>query len=220
MPRLLVVDGDEAIRRLFDLNLGDDYEIIDTDDPEKARALSLEHKPAAILLDVGMPKLSDPELCQLLHRFSQANLIPILAISSDPCERAQQVCVALGVSGLFPKPIDFEALKARLITLHRRAMVPRSELRIRLKVPLKLRGTDGNGIDFETATTTDNVSLNGFYGTVPAQILEGGMVEVYLAHDGKQLAGRARCVRKDAREGEPSFYAFRFVERTGNWILR
>jgi len=40
------------------------YEVIDTQDPEQALGLALEHKPDAILLDLMMPKFSGFELCQ------------------------------------------------------------------------------------------------------------------------------------------------------------
>ena len=65
--RLLIVDDDEAIRRLFRLNLAEDYEIIDTDDPEQALALAMEHKPDAILLDMHMPKFSGFDLCRTIQ---------------------------------------------------------------------------------------------------------------------------------------------------------
>ena len=67
MRRLLIVDDDEAIRRLFRLNLADDYEIIDTEDPEQALALAMEHKPDAILLDMHMPKMSGFDLCRTFN---------------------------------------------------------------------------------------------------------------------------------------------------------
>ena len=57
MNRLLVVDDDDAIRRLIRLNLADHYEVLDTAEPEQALALALENKPDAILLDLRMPEV-------------------------------------------------------------------------------------------------------------------------------------------------------------------
>jgi CheY-like chemotaxis protein len=54
MARILIVDDDEAIRRLVRLNLTDLYEVFDTGQPEETLALALEHKPDAILLDLRM----------------------------------------------------------------------------------------------------------------------------------------------------------------------
>jgi len=62
--KLLVVDDDEALRRLMHLELSGTYEVIDTGEPEQGLALALEHRPDAILLDLRMPKYSGYELCQ------------------------------------------------------------------------------------------------------------------------------------------------------------
>jgi len=64
MGKLLVVDDDEALRRLMRLELSDAYEVIDSGEPEQGLALALEHRPDAILLDLRMPKYSGYELLQ------------------------------------------------------------------------------------------------------------------------------------------------------------
>ncbi len=220
MRRLLFVDDDEAIRKLFRLNLADDYEIIDTADPEEALALAMEHKPDAILLDMHMPKFSGFDLCRTLHSFSQTHLVPILVISGALTDGTKEACAALGASAFFSKPIDFDALKARLATIKRHTMVPRSEVRVRLKIPLKLRGSNGNGAEFEETATTENVSLSGFMCYCATPLQNDSVVEVFLAKNGRQRVARARCVRADMREGEPTQYAFRFIEKTDNWILK
>jgi len=218
--RLLFVDDDEAIRKLLRLNLADGYEVIDTADPEEALALAMEHKPDAILLDMHMPKFSGLDLCRMFHSFSQTHLVPILVISGALTDEAKEACAALGASGFFSKPIDFDALRERLATIKRRTMVPRSEVRVRLRIPLKLCGSNGNGPPFEATATTENVSLSGFLCTSAGAIPNDSVVEVFLAKNGGQRVARARCVRSEAREGEPPRYAFRFIEKTDNWILK
>ena len=220
MRRLLFVDDDEAIRKLLRLNLADDYEVIDTADPEEALALAMEHNPDAILLDMHMPKFSGLDLCGMFHSFSQTHLVPILVISGALTDEMKEACAALGASGFFSKPIDFDALRERLATVKRRTMVPRSEVRVRLKVPLKLCGANGNGARFEATAVTENVSLSGFLCTSAGAIPNDSVVEVFLAKNGGQRVARARCVRSEVREGEPPQYAFRFVEKTDNWILK
>jgi CheY-like chemotaxis protein len=75
--RILIVDDDEAIRRLVRLNLTDLYEIFDAGQPEEALALALEHKPDALLLDLRMPRYSGFELCKTFTSFSATQLIPV-----------------------------------------------------------------------------------------------------------------------------------------------
>ena len=220
MRRLLFVDDDEAIRKLLRVSLSDDYEIIDTADPEEALALAMEHKPDAILLDMHMPKFSGLDLCRTFHSFSQTHLVPILVISGALTDATREACAALGAAAFFTKPIDFEALKARLATIKRRTMVPRSEVRVRLRIPLKLRGSNGNGTLFESEATTENVSLSGFMCTSTGAVPNDSVVEVFLRNNGGRRVARARCVRSDVRDGEPTQYAFRFIEKTEDWILK
>jgi CheY-like chemotaxis protein len=130
MTKLLVVDDEEAMRRLVRLNLGDSYDIVDTGEPEQALALALEHKPDAILLDLRMPKYSGFELW-----------IPVLVISGEAGSKTKDFCRDLGVAAYLEKPVDFDALQERLSELLKAGRKERrSEVRVGLRVPLRLRG--------------------------------------------------------------------------------
>src|SRR5437660_376580 len=43
MQKLLVIDDEEAMRRLLRINLSDSYEVIDTGDPEQGLALAMQN---------------------------------------------------------------------------------------------------------------------------------------------------------------------------------
>ena len=92
MAKLLVVDDEVAMRRLIRMNLSDEYEIVDTGEPEHALALALEHKPDAILLDLRMPKYSGFELCQMFTSFGSTQLIPVLVISGEAGSSTKEFC--------------------------------------------------------------------------------------------------------------------------------
>ncbi len=83
MDKLLVVDDDEALRRLIRVELSDTFEIIDSGVPEEALALALENKPDAILLDLRMPKYSGYELLQTFTAFSHTQKIPVIIVSGE-----------------------------------------------------------------------------------------------------------------------------------------
>jgi CheY-like chemotaxis protein len=89
MSRILIVDDDEAMRRLFRLSLEDAFEIIDTGDPEQAIALSLQHEPDAVLLDLMMPEFSGIEVCQTFASLSFTQQIPILIVSGEAATKYQ-----------------------------------------------------------------------------------------------------------------------------------
>src|ERR1700751_419337 len=141
MGKLLVVDDDEALRRLMRLELSDTFEVIDSGEPEQGLALAMEHKPDAILLDLRMPKYSGYELCQTFTSFSRTQMIPVSIVSGEAGAQTSEYCKQLGPAGYFEKPIDFAALRACLSQLAiRREHTPRAEVSVQLRIALKLRG--------------------------------------------------------------------------------
>jgi DNA-binding response OmpR family regulator len=146
MGKLLVVDDDEALRRLMRLELSDIFEVIDSGEPEQGLALALEHKPDAILLDLRMPKYSGYELLQTFTALSHTQRIPVIIVSGEAGGETKEHCKQLGAAGYFEKPIDFEGLRAYLQKIPKNGRsTPRAEVRVRLRVALKLRGADSQG---------------------------------------------------------------------------
>src|SRR5438046_4683581 len=109
MNTLLVVDDDEAMRRLIRLSLADSYKIVDTAVPEEALALALEHKPDAILLDLRMPKYSGYELCHTLTTLGSTQLIPVIIVRGEAGDTTKQLCRKLGETAYFEKPLDIDS---------------------------------------------------------------------------------------------------------------
>src|ERR1700730_14771654 len=143
MGKVLIVDDDEALRRLIRLELCGSYELIDTGEPEQGLALALEHKPNAILLDLRMPKYSGYELLQTFTALSHTQKIPVIIVSGEAGGQTKELCKQLGAGAYFEKPIDFDALRTCLQQIAKNGRyTPRAEVRVRLRVALKLRGAD------------------------------------------------------------------------------
>jgi DNA-binding response OmpR family regulator len=221
MKKLLLVDDDDALRRLMRIELEDTYEIIDSGEPEKGLALALESRPDAILLDLRMPKYSGYELLQTFTSFSRTQMIPVIIVSGEAGGQTKEHCQQLGAAGYFEKPIDFEALRALLIQVTKeRKYIPRTEARVRLRVPLKLKTTDKQGKTFEEVTTTENVSLSGFLCDCATGLPADCIVDVYLTGSGEERVGKAKMVHEESKGSSPRRCGFRFIEKTGPWVLR
>jgi CheY-like chemotaxis protein len=220
MEKLLIVDDDEALRRLMRLELCETFEIVDSGEPQEGLALALEHKPDAILLDLRMPNYSGYELLQTFTSFSHTQKIPVIIISGEAGGQTKEHCKQLGAFAYFEKPIDFDALRACLGQLTKaRRFVPRSEVRVRLRVPLMLRRTDTHGNKVDQETITENVSLSGFLCTSSTEMEVGTIVDVYLASAGPHHVGKAKLVHSDTKAMPLRHYGFLFTEKTGAWVL-
>jgi CheY-like chemotaxis protein len=221
MGKVLVVDDDEALRRLVRLELSDTYEIIDSGEPEQGLALALENEPDAILLDLRMPNYSGYELLEMFTSFSRTQKIPVIIVSGESGGQTKEHCKQLGAAGYFEKPIDFEALRAGLSQIAKtRRLVPRTEVRVRLRVPLKLRGSDSHGKKFEQAATTENVSLSGFLCVSAGELPTNSIVEVYMTSNKEEYVGKARIVHSDSKSAPLRHYGCRFIEKSGPWVLQ
>jgi DNA-binding response OmpR family regulator len=220
MEKLLIVDDDEALRRLMRLELSGTFDVIDTGAPEDGLALALEHKPEAILLDLRMPKYSGYELLQTFTAFSHTQKIPVIIVSGEAGGQTKDHCKQLGAFAYFEKPIDFDALRNCLTNLTKvRRFIPRSEVRVRLRVPLKLHGTDKLGNKFELDTITEDVSLSGFLCTCAAELALDSIVEVFLTDGRSKYVGKAKIVHSNTKAAPLRHFGFRFTEKTGPWVL-
>jgi len=222
MEKILVVDDDDAMRGLIKMRLSDTYETIDTGSPVQALELALEHKPRAILLDLMMPDCSGFELCQSLHNLSYTARIPIFVVTGESAARYKDYMSNLGAAGYFEKPIDFGKLKSRLASeLQGRTQEQRKHVRVKMKLIVKLKGTDESQRSFEQLTATENVSAGGFLCPLPLTLPGDATLQVFLTGAGHdRYVGRAKVVRREAPDTPWQRYGFQFVERTAEWILQ
>jgi DNA-binding response OmpR family regulator len=221
MARILIIDDDEAIRRMLRFRLKDRHEIIDTASPEEGLKLALQHKPDAVFVDLMMPGHTGFEVCQTLAGLSFTQLIPVFVISGAPKMIYKDFCDALGAQGYFEKPIDFNALQARLdAILGKDRENRRREARVRLRIGLKLRGRDAKENPFEVLTFTEDVSSRGFACGLNAALNRNAVVEVFLwiptAH---RFTGEARLAWTKYPEKPEQMCGFEFLGNPREWIF-
>lgn len=221
MPRLLIVDDDDAVRKVLRFRLKNSYEIIDTGSPEEALALALQQKPDAILLDLMMPRYSGFEVCQALSSMSFTQMIPIFIVSGESAQQYRDFCKNLGAKGYFQKPVDFEDLEGRLASvIGKKRLDRRSEARVKLRVILKLRGTDAKGEPIDLLTATENVSAHGFLCGCNAALKQGAVVDVFQMSAGQHVVGKARMIHSEWPETPGQTCGFQFGGDPVDWVLR
>jgi response regulator RpfG family c-di-GMP phosphodiesterase len=220
MKKILIVDDDDAMRRLMRLNLEDEYEIVDTGEPENALALALRQKPDIILLDLRMPSYSGYELCQTFSSFNSTQLIPVFVISGEVGGKTKELCQKLGASAFFEKPVNFDRLRTSIAEyLKTRRLERRSEARVHLRVAIKLRATEEGRTVSSSVTTTENVGRNSFWCACALQLANDSVVDVFLLGPPEEHAGKARVKRTEGSGTEYPKYALRFDEKPTTWVL-
>jgi hypothetical protein len=144
----------------------------------------------------------------------------VVVISGEAGSKTKEFCKGLGVAAYFEKPVDFDALTKRLeeiMTVGRKER--RSEIRVRLRVPLRLRGSASDGKAFEAHTITENVSLSGFLCSCDVSLANGTVVEVFMAGSPEPV-GTACIVRSEGADTKYPRYGCRFTKKTGSWVLQ
>jgi putative two-component system response regulator len=213
MARILIVDDDISMRSVMKDCLSPIYEVFDTGEPESALAMTLEHKPDAILMDLSMPGLSGFELCRVLSSLSITQQIPIFIVSGED-ERNRAFCQNLGATRFFTKPVDFTRLKADLDwVLRSKKADRRADPRIQIRVLLKLKGRDKEGNDFETRAETENMSRGGFLCACEVPLAVGASADVLLCGDREINLGHARVVRVERPDSLTPRYGFQFIKK-------
>jgi CheY-like chemotaxis protein len=220
MQTLLIVDDDPSMLRLLSLNLSDGYNVISADDPEQVLALAIKHKPAAILLDLMMPRYSGFELCQCLHTLSYTSRTPLFVVTGESAERYKTHCLNLGAKEFIEKPVDFDLLRSLLATeLRQERPERRAHVRVSLRVIVTLKGGGLGRAAIEEMTITENVSAGGFLCTCPLMFPIGAVVGIHLGTGIDTFVGRASVVRKESPHTPWQRYAFQFLESTREWVM-
>lgn len=105
---VLVVEDEPAIRSLLSLTLqAEDYDVATAEDGLDAISQVHEQQPDAILLDLLLPTLDGWEVIESLHRESQGDPIPIIAMSAG--QRWPSVGHQ-GVTAFLSKPFEIDTL--------------------------------------------------------------------------------------------------------------
>lgn len=116
MPkRILIVDDDEGLTRLFQLILSrrlEDTEIEIVSSGERALQSIREHCPSLVLLDLMLPDIDGAEVCRRLRAEPATRNLPVIIISGR--EDALLVAQAVGATDCLLKPFLAQTLVQRV----------------------------------------------------------------------------------------------------------
>jgi class 3 adenylate cyclase/CheY-like chemotaxis protein len=119
-PRILVVDDNAANVKILQTRLGaQGYEILTAFDGEQALTTALEKRPDLILLDVMMPKLDGIEVCRRLKEDAAFPFTPIILVTAMADARDIVAGLDAGADEYLTKPVDQQALVARVRSMLR-----------------------------------------------------------------------------------------------------
>lgn len=119
VPKVLVVDDDEAHRRVVELALtGRGFEVATAGDGRQARAAVEADIPDLILLDLGLPDIDGVDLCKHLHTWPGR---PIIIVSADGDDARIVDALSVGADDYAVKPVTIEVLLARIAVQLRHA---------------------------------------------------------------------------------------------------
>lgn len=113
--RILVVDDSEIDREILRSILGDDFDMVETDNGYQALEFIIKEKDSldAILLDVSMPVIDGFSVLKLL-RENNIYTIPVFMITVEATKDSVEKAAQFKVSEFIRKPFDREEVLKRL----------------------------------------------------------------------------------------------------------
>jgi DNA-binding response OmpR family regulator len=118
--RILVADDNETNRDILATRLeANGYEVLHAGDGEEALAMTRQHRPDLILLDIMMPKLDGIEVCKRLKADAVLHLTPIILVTAKAETGDVVEGLDAGADEYLTKPVDQKALVARVKALLR-----------------------------------------------------------------------------------------------------
>ncbi|MFQ5816354.1 MAG: ATPase, T2SS/T4P/T4SS family [Terriglobia bacterium] len=121
--RILVVDDDEAIRKLVTKSLAQlpvPVEVYTATNGFEGVAAVESFRPDLVVLDVVMPGMTGFEVCQKLRSNLQTAFIPIMMLTGNTDEESRTQGFLVGTDDYMSKPFSVPELHARVLRLLRR----------------------------------------------------------------------------------------------------
>jgi two-component system KDP operon response regulator KdpE len=111
-PLILIVDDEPQIRRLLTVTLeANGYQVLSAVTGQEGLVLAAQHRPALIILDIGLPDLSGKDVLNRLREWSN---VPVVILSVESDEKGKVAALDAGADDYVTKPFNTDELLARL----------------------------------------------------------------------------------------------------------
>jgi two-component system KDP operon response regulator KdpE len=111
-PLVLIVDDEPQIRRLLTVTLeANAYRVLAAASGKEGVVLAAQHRPALVILDIGLPDLSGQEV---LRRLREWSAVPVIVLSVQDDEKGKVAALDAGADDYVTKPFNSDELLARL----------------------------------------------------------------------------------------------------------
>jgi len=123
--KVLVIDDDPGLLTLLRLGLErEGFEVITADSGKEGLRQAYEARPDVIVLDIMMPEMDGWLVCQRLRHMCDT---PIIMLTAKTSQADVLKGFSLGADDYLTKPCSFDELKARILTVLRRARASSSD---------------------------------------------------------------------------------------------
>lgn len=118
MTRILCIEDNEDNIFVFKRRLEKKgYQVIVARDGVAGIAMARAERPSLILMDLDLPILDGCEATRLIKRSPRTEGIPVIAVSSYAMAADRRRALDAGCDDFFSKPVDMNALCARIEAL-------------------------------------------------------------------------------------------------------
>ena len=172
-PLVLIVDDEPQIRRLLTVTLeANAYRVLSAASGQEGLVLAAQHRPALVVLDIGLPDLSGQEVLRRLREWSNA---PVMVLSVLDDEKGKVAALDAGADDYVTKPFNTDELLARLRVALRRSTKTEEAVVVRAK-------------NLVVDLATRRVTVGG--REVKLSVIEYNLLRLLARHAGKVLTHR------------------------------
>ena len=172
-PLILIVDDEPQIRRLLTVTLeANAYRVLAAVSGQEGVVLAAQHRPALVILDIGLPDLSGQEVLRRLREWSQT---PVIVLSVQDDGKGKVAALDAGADDYVTKPFNTDELLARLRVALRRSTKPAEAAVVHVK-------------NLVVDLATRRVTVGG--QAVKLSVIEYNLLRLLARHAGKVLTHR------------------------------